>query len=83
MILDIASAKASWSDNKLHVAFDVIPEERFHAPNRLFEPPFSVNSTIALSDQSAKPILPVLMHTFGVNLSRMEGRGVKNRPPDS
>jgi len=30
VILDIAGAHASWSDNKLHVWFDVIPEERFH-----------------------------------------------------
>jgi hypothetical protein len=27
MILDIVGASASWNDNKLHVAFDVVPEE--------------------------------------------------------
>jgi hypothetical protein len=30
MILDIVGASASWEDNKLHVAFDVVPEESSH-----------------------------------------------------
>lgn len=30
MILDIVGAGASWTDNKLHVAFDVVPVERYH-----------------------------------------------------
>jgi hypothetical protein len=30
MILDIVGASASWNDNKLHVAFDVVPEESSH-----------------------------------------------------
>jgi hypothetical protein len=30
VILDIEGANASWADNKLHVAFDVVPEERSH-----------------------------------------------------
>ena len=30
MIFDIEGASASWTDNKLHVAFDVVPEGRSH-----------------------------------------------------
>lgn len=30
MILGIAGASASWADNKLHVAFNVVPEEGSH-----------------------------------------------------
>jgi hypothetical protein len=30
VILDIEGASASWSDNKLHAAFDVVPEGRSH-----------------------------------------------------
>jgi len=59
VILDIAGAKASWSDNKLHVAFDVIPEERFHLDLKTGEI-FQSNSYAALRKQEDKAISATL-----------------------
>lgn len=30
MIIDISGARASWDDNRLHLPFDVVPENRAH-----------------------------------------------------
>jgi len=47
VILDIAGANASCSDNKLHVAYGVIPEGRFHLDQKTGEI-FQSNSYAAL-----------------------------------
>lgn len=59
MILDIAGANASWSDNKLHVAFDVIPEGRFHLDLKTGEI-LQSNSYAALRKQEDKAISATL-----------------------
>ena len=59
MILDIEGASASWSDNKLHVAFDVIPEGRFHLDLKTGEI-FQSNSYAVLRKQEDKAISATL-----------------------
>ena len=55
MILDIEGASASWADNKLHVAFDVVPEGRFHLDLKTGEI-FQSSSYAALRKQEDKAI---------------------------
>ena len=55
MILDIEGASASWSDNKLHVAFDVVPEGRSHLDLQTGEI-FQSSSYAALRKQEGKAI---------------------------
>ncbi len=62
MILDIVGANASWSDNKFHVAFDVIPEGRFHLDLKTGEI-FQSNSYAALRKQEDKAISATLFVT--------------------
>lgn|GEM_PF-5535624 len=62
MILDIEGASASWSDNKLHVAFDVVPEGRSHLDLKTGEV-FQSSSFAALRKQEDKAISAKLFVT--------------------
>jgi len=62
VILDIEGASASWSDNKLHVAFDVVPEGRSHLDLKTGEV-FQSSSFAALRKQEDKAISAKLFVT--------------------
>ena len=62
MILDIAGASASWADNKLHVAFNVLPEEGSHLDLKTGEI-FQGGSYAALRKQEEKAISTTLFVT--------------------
>lgn len=59
MILDIEGASASWADNKLYVAFDVVPEGRFHLALKTGEA-FQSNSYAAFRKEGDKTISATL-----------------------
>jgi hypothetical protein len=54
VILDIEGARASWEDNKLHIAFDVIPEWRSHLDLKTGEI-FQSSRYAALRKQEERP----------------------------
>jgi hypothetical protein len=62
VILDIESAGASWTDNKLHVAFDVVPEGRSHFDLKTGEI-FQSGRYAALRKQEDKSISTTLFVT--------------------
>jgi hypothetical protein len=62
MILDIVGATASWTDNKLHVAFDVVPEDHSHLGLNTGEI-FQSDSYAALHKQQDKAISATLFVT--------------------
>lgn len=59
MILDIKGASASWEDNKLHVAFQVVPEGRSHLDLKTGEI-FQSDSYASLRKQEDKAISATL-----------------------
>jgi hypothetical protein len=54
VILDIEGARPSWEDNKLHIAFDVIPEWRSHLDLKTGEI-FQSSRYAALRKQEERP----------------------------
>lgn len=62
MILDIVGASASWEDNKLHVAFNVVPEEHSHLDLKTGEV-FQSDSYAAFRKQEDKAISATLFVT--------------------